>query len=61
MPLIKNFKNFENKIEKEFLKNGFIIQKCENFEGLGILRKNIFEWLLHETLLKKSLDIKILF
>lgn len=61
MPLIKNFKNFENKIEKEFLKNGFIIQKCENFEGLEILRKNIFEWLLHETLLNKSLDIKILF
>ena len=37
MPLIKNFKNFENKIEKEFLKNGFIIQKCENFEVLKFL------------------------
>ena len=53
MPLIKNFKNLESKIEKKFLKDGFIIEKCDNFDGLEILRNNFLNGSLNEIQIKK--------
>ena len=59
MPLITNFNNFESAIEKKFLKDGFIVQKCDNFDGLEILRNNFFEWLLNEIQIKKDLEVNL--
>ena len=61
MPLITNFNNFESAIEKKFLKDGFIVQKCDNFDGLEILRNNFFEWLLNEIQIKKDLEVNLFF
>ena len=44
MPLIDSFAEFETPIAREFMRQGYTVQPCENLEGLQQLRQKMAEW-----------------
>ena len=57
MPLIESFEDFATGHAKMFLKDGFIIGKCENLDGLDRVRGMMVEWVNEKKPIGKHDDI----